>query len=108
MKAAINGVLHLSILDGWWPEAYNGHNGWAFPGTEDGDRDAGDAAAIYDLLEKEVIPLYYQVNDAGIPVDWVQKMKEAMRSIGPKFSARRMVKEYSQKFYQPALQAAGS
>ncbi len=108
MKASINGVLHLSILDGWWPEAYNGKNGWAFAGAAEGDRNAQDAAAIYDLLEKEVVPLYYQVNDAGVPVAWVQKMKEAMRSIGPQFCARRMVKEYSQKFYQPALAAAGS
>jgi starch phosphorylase len=107
MKAAINGVLHLSILDGWWAEAYNGHNGWAFAGAAEGDRDARDATALYELLEQEVIPLYYQVNGAGVPVAWVQKMKEAMRSIGPKFSARRMVKEYSRKFYQPALQAAG-
>jgi starch phosphorylase len=108
MKAAINGVLHLSILDGWWPEGFNGNNGWAFAGNADGDRDARDAAAIYALLEQEVIPLYYQVDEAGVPRGWVQKMKESMRSIGPKFSARRMVKEYSQKFYQPALQAAGN
>ena len=60
------------------------------------------------ILEKEVVPLYYQVNDEGIPVDWVKKMKESMKSVGPVFSARRMVKEYSQKFYQPALKSAGS
>ncbi|MEW6657670.1 MAG: alpha-glucan family phosphorylase [Thermodesulfobacteriota bacterium] len=108
MKAAINGVLHLSILDGWWLEGFDGHNGWAFTGAAEGDRDARDAAALYDLLEQEVIPLYYQVNDAGVPLAWVRKMKAAMRTIGPKFSARRMVKEYSQKFYQPALQAASA
>ncbi|RJR32497.1 MAG: alpha-glucan family phosphorylase [Deltaproteobacteria bacterium] len=108
MKAAVNGVLHLSILDGWWPEGYNGQNGWAFAGAEVGDRDAQDAAAIYEILEKEVVPLYYRVNGQGVPVDWVKKMKEAMKSLGAQFSARRMVKEYSRKFYQPALEAAGS
>jgi starch phosphorylase len=106
MKAAINGVLHLSIPDGWWLEGYNGHNGWTFGGQEADD--AGDAASLYSILEQEVVPLYYKVNDEGIPVDWVQKMKAAMKSVGPAFSARRMVKEYSRKFYQPALNVAGT
>jgi len=106
MKAAINGVLHLSIPDGWWLEGYNGHNGWTFGGQEADD--ARDAESLYSILEQEVVPLYYKVNDEGIPVDWVQKMKAAMKSVGPAFSARRMVKEYSQKFYQPALKAAES
>ena len=106
MKAAINGVLHLSILDGWWPEGFNGKNGWAFGGEPVAD--AIDAAALYDLLEKEVVPLYYQVDEDGIPLDWVKMMKEAMKSIGPTFSARRMVEEYTRKFYQPALKAPGS
>jgi starch phosphorylase len=108
MKAAINGVLHLSILDGWWPEGFNGKNGWAFTGAAGEDRDARDAAAIYEILEKEVVPLYYQVNDQGVPEGWVRMMKEAMKSLGAQFSARRMVKEYSRKFYQPALEAGGS
>jgi len=108
MKAAMNGVLHLSILDGWWLEGFNGENGWAFGGEEGEDRDARDAGALYDILEKEVIPLYYRVNDQGVPVGWVKKMKEAMKSLGASFSARRMVKEYSRKFYQPALVATGS
>jgi starch phosphorylase len=108
MKAAINGVLHLSILDGWWPEGFNGKNGWAFAGAAGEDRDARDAAAIYEILEKEVVPLYYRVNDQGVPEGWVQMMKEAMKSLGAQFSARRMVKEYSRKFYQPALEAGGS
>ncbi|MDD2904445.1 MAG: alpha-glucan family phosphorylase [Syntrophales bacterium] len=107
MKASINGVLHLSILDGWWPEGFNGRNGWAFAGAAGEDRDARDAAAIYQILEQQVIPLYYRVNDQGIPEGWVKMMKEAMKSLGAKFSARRMVKEYSRKFYQPALEAAG-
>ncbi len=106
MKASLNGVLHLSILDGWWPEGFNGHNGWAFGGEGEAGGDAQDAAAIYAILEQKIIPLYYQLNDEGIPVGWVKMMKTAIKSIGPLFSARRMVKEYSQKFYQPALQFA--
>ncbi len=106
MKASLNGVPHLSILDGWWLEGFNGHNGWAFGGEEVPDRNAVDAAAIYTILEQEVIPLYYKVNDEGVPVEWVKRMKAAMQSTGPLFSARRMVKEYFQKFYQPALNAA--
>jgi glycogen phosphorylase len=107
MKASLNGVPHLSIMDGWWIEAFNGHNGWSIGGEEEtADRDAKDAATIYAILEQEVVPLYYQVNDEGTPAGWVKMMKAAIKSTGPLFSARRMVKEYSQKFYQPAIQAA--
>lgn len=105
MKASLNGVIHFSILDGWWPEAYNGQNGWAFGSEAGGDRDAQDAEAIYEILEKQVIPLYYQVADDGIPHGWVKMMKAAMKSTAARFSARRMVKEYSRKFYQAALRA---
>ncbi|NWF75163.1 MAG: alpha-glucan family phosphorylase [Nitrospirae bacterium] len=102
MKASLNGVPHLSILDGWWIEGYNGNNGWAFKGVGDNS----DAEAIYDLIEKKIIPLYYRVDEFGIPVEWVKVMKEAIKSIGSQFSARRMVKEYVQKFYQNALKSA--
>jgi starch phosphorylase len=108
MKAALNGVLHLSILDGWWPEGFNGKNGWAFGEETEANQDAQDAKAIYAILEQQAVPLYYQVNDAGIPVEWVKMMKAAMKSSGPFFSARRMVKEYSRKFYQPALQSTAN
>jgi starch phosphorylase len=106
MKAALNGVLHLSILDGWWPEGFTGKNGWAFGEESEANRDIQDAGAIYAILEQQVVPLYYKVNDEGIPAEWVKMMKEVMKSLGAPFSARRMVKEYSQKFYQPALQSA--
>lgn len=106
MKASLNGVPHLSILDGWWIEGFNGRNGWAFAGQEGENKDAGDAEALYNILKKEVIPLYYKVDDDGIPRDWVHIMKEAMKSTGPAFSARRMVKEYAGKFYQKAFQSA--
>ncbi len=100
MKASLNGVPHLSILDGWWVEGFNGKNGWAFEGTGD---DRGDAGRIYDLLEREIIPLYYRVDERGIPRDWVRVMKEAIKSNAARFSARRMVKEYCERFYRKAL-----
>ena len=104
MKAALNGVPHLSIMDGWWMEGFNGKNGWAF-GQEavNGNRDQTDAEAIYRILEEEVIPLYYKVSDEGIPHKWVKVMKECIKSNAPRFSARRMVKEYIQKSYTQAL-----
>jgi starch phosphorylase len=106
MKAAVNGVPHLSILDGWWLEGFKGHNGWAFGDEDSENRDARDAAAIYNILEQKVVPLFYQTDDDGIPRGWVQVMKAAIRNAGAAFSARRMVKEYSHKCYQEALKAA--
>jgi glycogen phosphorylase len=107
MKAALNGVPHLSIMDGWWIEGYDGKNGWTFgsDGAER-DRDRGDAEALYQVLEKEIIPLYYKVSEDGTPAGWVKVMKESMKSNGPRFSARRMVKEYIGKFYVNALKEA--
>ncbi len=102
MKASLNGVPHLSILDGWWIEGFNGKNGWAFQGKKDDD----DASAIYKILENEVIPLYYTVDEFGVPREWVKVMKEAIKGAGNMFSARRMVKEYALKFYQQALKSA--
>jgi starch phosphorylase len=99
-------VPHLSILDGWWPEGFKGANGWAFEGDTSENRDAKDAEAIYNILEQKVVPLFYKVDDDGVPRGWVQFMKAAIKDTGAAFSARRMVKEYSQKFYQPALTAA--
>jgi starch phosphorylase len=104
MKAALNGVPHLSIMDGWWIEGFNGKNGWSFgEATEQEDRDQADAESIYGLIEKEIIPLYYKVSATGVPDGWVKIMKETIKSIAPKFSARRMVKEYAEKFYAYAL-----
>ncbi len=100
MKASINGVPHLSILDGWWIEGFSsGRNGWAFEGKSD----AEDAESIYGILEKEVVPLYYRVDDDGVPYDWVKVMKEAIAGTAPAFSSRRMLKEYALKFYRSAL-----
>jgi starch phosphorylase len=107
MKASLNGVPQLSILDGWWIEGYNGLNGWAVSGAEEGpDRDAKDAAAIYGLLEKEIVPLFYNVDGDGVSHGWVQVMKEAIKMSGPNFSARRMAKEYTKKFYRKGFETA--
>jgi len=107
MKASLNGVPNLSILDGWWLEGFAGDNGWAFGSDPiEGDRTRSDAEAIYKIIEEEIIPLYYETSDDGIPVGWVRVMKNAIRRTGSHFSARRMVKEYAQKFYANALKIA--
>lgn len=107
MKAALNGVPQMSIPDGWWIEGFTGRNGWTFGeeyGNEIGeDRDKADADALYDLLETKIIPLYYDTDDDGIPLEWVKVMKEAMKSVGAGFSTRRMAKEYVRNFYRDAL-----
>jgi starch phosphorylase len=109
MKAALNGVLHLSVLDGWWYEGYNGNNGWSIgdgPGTYDPEEeDRADAEALYRLLEDKVIPLYYDRDRDGIPHNWIHVVKEAIRSVVPQFCARRMLKEYADRVYTKAAQA---
>lgn len=104
MKAAVNGVPQLSILDGWWIEGFNGKNGWAIEHAEiDGSRDQVDAAEIYRTLEEVIIPLFYDASEEGVPHGWVRVMKESIKSTAARFSARRMVKEYIEKFYSAAL-----
>jgi len=110
-KAAMNGTLNFSVLDGWWAEGYNGHNGWAIGDTtEYADQDAqdeADALSLYDTLEHEIVPLYYNKRSAdNLPGDWIERMKECIRTISPQFSMTRMVKEYMTKMYYPALQNA--
>ena len=105
MKAGLNGVPSLSILDGWWLEGYNGRNGWAFGSEEvEGNRDKADADAIYSLLEKKIIPLFYKSRNHDISQGWLSIMKEAIKTCGSQFSARRMVSDYINKFYTKALQ----
>lgn len=109
-KAALNGVLNFSILDGWWREGYNGRNGWAI-GTEasyasEAEQDAADAESLYEVLENEIIPLYYKTRSSdGLPGEWLARMKECIRTLAPQFSMRRMVKEYTERFYVPAVSA---
>ena len=102
MKASINGTLHCSTLDGWWPEGYNGRNGWAIGG--DRSDDGADAAALYDTIEGRIVPLYYTLDEHNLPAGWIEMMKEAIRSIAPRFGARRMMKDYLEKFYLPISQ----
>jgi starch phosphorylase len=105
MKVALNGIPNLSVLDGWWAEGYNGANGWAITPSEGYEaqaaQDAADARALYELLENEVVPLFYERDPDNVPRAWVRVMKEAIRTAAPVFSTRRMVKEYTEKFYVP-------
>ena len=114
MKAALNGVPHLSIGDGWWAEGYNGRNGWLIEGQANPDdqaaMDAADANALYELLENEVVPAFYDRDRGGrgLPRRWIAIVREAMRSNVPRFSTRRMVKQYVTEMYGPAAKAAAS
>jgi len=104
MKASMNGVLNLSVRDGWWDEAYNGKNGWAiddFRGGNYEEEDRADAESLYNLLENEIVPLYYNRDRKGVPHQWIQIVKEAIKTITPAFNACRMMKEYNQQMYLP-------
>ena len=116
MKAALNGGLNLSILDGWWDEWYDGSNGWAIPSADDGSgagaeldngrRDDLEAAALYDLLEKEVTPRFYDVDGDGVPLRWIEMVRHTLKSLGPKVLSTRMLKEYVEKLYSPSAVAS--
>jgi glycogen phosphorylase len=112
MKAALNGGLNLSILDGWWDEWYDGNNGWAIPsadGIVDPDRrDDLEANALYDLLETEVVPRFYETNDEGVPPRWLEMVRHTLKSLGPKVLATRQVRDYVRELYAPAAQTARS
>ncbi|MBM3946669.1 MAG: alpha-glucan family phosphorylase, partial [SAR202 cluster bacterium] len=112
MKAALNGVLHLSTPDGWWHEGYNGANGWSI--GDDGERvdpaeeDRADAESLYSLLENQVVPLFYDRDRDGVPHGWIRIMKESVRSIAPAFSARRMLRRYVEAMYTWVPQAGSA
>jgi starch phosphorylase len=102
MKATFNGVLQLSVLDGWWAEAYDGTNGWAIPGDEDPDHaaaDARDALLFYELLEREVVPMFYERDADGVPHAWCERVKHALVTCAPRFTATRMVNDYCERIY---------
>ena len=105
-KAGINGVLNLSVLDGWWGEGYNGENGWAIAPHgiqyDAGFRDFEEGNTLLDILEQQVIPLYYERNDHGYSEGWVKLSKNSMKSIMPHFNSQRMVMDYVEKLYSPA------
>jgi hypothetical protein len=109
MKVLVNGGINLSELDGWWAGAYTSEVGWALgDGQEHGDNPAWDtveAEALYDLLEREVIPEFYTRNERGIPIAWVARMRESMAQLTPRFSADRTVREYTERHYLPAAAA---
>lgn len=110
MKSALNGGLNLSIRDGWWDEMYDGENGWAIP-TADGvldetRRDDLEASALYDLLEKSVLPRFYDRDADGIPTRWVEMVRHTLQSLGPQVLASRMVRDYAVEYYTPAAAAS--
>ncbi|HYJ05281.1 MAG TPA: alpha-glucan family phosphorylase, partial [Chthoniobacterales bacterium] len=109
MKLPPNGGLNLSVLDGWWCESFNGNNGWAIGGEIKGGtvdfQSEVDASSLYQLLENQIIPLYYAKPDGKLPLAWLQLMRESIRSVTPVFNTHRMVKEYTERLYTPAAKA---
>jgi len=109
MKAALNAVPQISTLDGWWAEGYMGQNGWAIPPAQPGeDTDQVDSERLFDLLEQQVVPMYYKRNARGVPVDWLLRMKHALKTAGEHFTARRMVQDYVSGYYTPAMRGEAS
>ena len=97
MKSVINGGLQLSVLDGWWAEGYDGDNGWAIPGEVDDDHEAQDdrdVAELHRLLDKEVLPMFYERDERGLPAAWIARIRASLKTLGPQFSATRMLSEY--------------
>ena len=103
MKSAVNGGLQLSVLDGWWVEGYRDGNGWALPGNVDQDelaQDARDGAELQRLLREQVVPLYYDRGADGLPHAWLEMVRASLRSLGPQFSAQRMLRDYRERVYR--------
>lgn len=113
-KVSINGGLNLSILDGWWAEAYNGKNGWAIGGgAGDGNLpqdeiDRRDAESLYDVLANDLIPAFYDRDKSGVPKKWVAKIRSAMRTIVPVYNTHRMVTDYAKRYYFPGVREGGA
>ncbi|MBV8160546.1 MAG: alpha-glucan family phosphorylase [Acidimicrobiia bacterium] len=110
MKAVLNGAVHCSVLDGWWPEMYDGTNGWAIPSFEDepdqGHRDHLEATALFELLEGEIVPTFYDRDAAGLPLAWLDTIRASLRSLAPRVTAERMLGDYVERMYEPAASAA--
>ena len=109
MKAAMNGCLNFSILDGWWHEGYNGKNGWSIGTDQDytstEKQDADDAESMYETLENKIVPLYYSNrSNTGVPTDWMTMVKEAIKTLSPQYCTRRMVSDYVRNMYIPAIE----
>jgi starch phosphorylase len=109
MKAALNGTLNLSILDGWWAEFYDEENGWAIPTADaagdSAERDKLEAESMYDLIEHQIAPRFYDRNKDGVPARWMQSIRHTLATLSPALSADRMVQEYVNRLYVPAAQA---
>jgi starch phosphorylase len=107
MKAAMNGALNCSIADGWWPEGFDGVNGWVIGGKDAGSDEAAqdreDGLALYHLLEEQIVPLFYDRDEKGLPREWIGRMKEAIAGITPRFSSHRMVRDYCETAYVPLM-----
>ncbi len=110
MKAAMNGVLNLSILDGWWPEAHDGTSGWAIASADGrgGDDDELDSETLYELLEEQVVPIFYERDADGRPVAWLSMMRSSIARVGGMFSSHRMVQDYVERSYLPAHRAGAA
>jgi starch phosphorylase len=111
MKAALNGVLNCSILDGWWAEAYSPECGFAIEGGADegaseAEQDAADAEALYAVLEQQVLPAYYERDESDLPQRWIALMRESIAELGPRFGTARMAAEYVERLYLPAHEGA--
>jgi starch phosphorylase len=106
MKAAANGIVNASVLDGWWDEGFTGDNGWAIGGREslpdEAAQDWADAMDLYRILEDEVVPQYYAVDSKGLPTAWIERMRRSMASTLWRFSTTRMLHEYTERLYLPA------
>src|SRR5690606_26547722 len=109
MKCALNGALNLSILDGWWDEWFDGENGWAIPtadGVEDPERrDDLEAAALYDILEHQLVPQFYDRGADELPSRWLEMVAHTVATLGPKVMAHRMVRDYTEQLYVPAARS---
>jgi starch phosphorylase len=107
-KAGLNGSPNLSILDGWWAEGFNGKNGWAIGSDAEYDseeaRNHADAISLYDILENNIVPAFYDRDAKGIPHKWVRLVKESIRTIAPQFSMTRMIKDYTNNLYVPSME----
>jgi starch phosphorylase len=103
MKAALNAVPQLGTPDGWWAEGFTGKNGWMIPRATSEDPDAHDVEHLYQLLETEIVPLFYTRDPRGIPLGWTERMKHALREAGERFTTRRMVQTYVRESYVPAM-----
>jgi starch phosphorylase len=107
-KVSINGIINFSVLDGWWCEGYNGKNGWAI-GDETSyeneySQDNADSESLYEILENQIVPAFYDRNDKNVPTKWVSIMKESIKSLAPQYSTHRMVQDYTTKMYIPAME----